>query len=325
MGLSIGVAGVGRLGRVHVRVLSEMEGVDAVACHDTQPDRAAAAAAEHGARAFDDLGAMIDAVDAVCVVVPTTHHAEVALEVFRRGKDVFVEKPLARSAEESQQMVDGAREAGCILQVGHVERFNGVIQAVAPIVEDPSFIEVHRLAPFTVRGTDVSVVGDLMIHDLDLLSYLTGEWPVDIRAKGAAILTDGPDIVNARLEYPSGCVANVTASRVTASPMRKIRIFSTSTGYISIDLLKGVASHVRKAPSFDESIAALREKSDGHEQLGLANFVEQEFIRSDGGEPLAKELAAFCHTLTTREAPQVTGEDGLNAVKLATEILSQIS
>jgi predicted dehydrogenase len=322
MAIRVGVAGTGRLGREHVRVLGGIDGVESVACYDVDHARAESAAAAFGARACPSLEEMISDVDAVCVVVPTTHHARVASLALEAGRDVFVEKPLARSSAEAADLVGRAEAAGAVLQVGHVERFNGAVQAAVARVGRPSFVEIHRLAPFRVRGTDVSVVGDLMIHDLDLLGYLVGEWPVEVRAKGASILTPGFDIVNARLEFPGGCVANVTASRVTVAPMRKVRVFSPD-GYLSIDLLAGVARHYRRAPDFDAKLARLRE-GDGAEPQ-LLDFVQIETIASDGVEPLRKELDAFCRCVATRETPPVTGRDGLAAVRLAEEVLARAS
>jgi predicted dehydrogenase len=319
VGLRVGVAGTGRLGRAHVRVLRSLPAVDRVACFDADRERARAVADEFGVTAFDSLPALLDAVDAVVVVTTTSAHAEVALSAIAAGKDVFVEKPITSTLSDGEAVVRAAREAGRILQVGHIERFNGAIQAVLPRVGTPLFIEVHRLAPFTIRGADVSVVMDLMIHDLDLLGVLVGERPTDVRAKGAAIITAEPDIVNARLEYGGGCVANVTASRVTAAPMRKVRVFSEA-GYFSIDLLAGVATHYQKGPRLTEQLEALR----GGASLGLADMVRVEQLRGDGVEPLVKELAAFCNALDARSTPPVTGEDGLEAMRLATTVLERV-
>jgi predicted dehydrogenase len=307
------------LGRAHVRVLRSLPAVERVACFDLDRTRARAVADEFGASAFDSLDAMLDAVDAVDVVTSTSSHAEVALRALDAGKDVFVEKPIAGSLAEGEAVVRRARERGRVLQVGHIERFNGAIQAVLPRVGTPLFVEVHRLAPFTVRGADVSVVMDLMIHDLDLLGVLVGKRPVDVRAKGAAVITGEPDIVNARLEYEGGCVANVTASRVTATPMRKVRVFSRA-GYFSVDLRAGVAVHYRKGPRVAEAMAAFARGDD----VGLADLVEGETLRGDGVEPLVKELDAFCRALETRGAPPVTGEDALEAVRLAGVILDRV-
>jgi predicted dehydrogenase len=302
-----------------VRVLRSLAAVERVACFDADLERARAVADEFGASSFDSLDAMLDAVDAVSIVTTTSAHAKVALRAMEAGKDVFVEKPITGTLDEGEAVVRAARTSGRILQVGHVERFNGAIQAVLPRIGRPMFVEVHRLAPFTVRGADVSVVMDLMIHDLDLLGVLVGERPADVRAKGAAIITQEPDIVNARLEYEGGCVANVTASRVTAAPMRKVRVFSEA-GYFSIDLLAGVATHYQKGPRLAEQLAALK----GGASVGLADMVRVEQLRGDGVEPLVKELEAFCTALSTRTAPPVTGEDGLEAMRLATAILDRV-
>ncbi|HEU4929952.1 MAG TPA: Gfo/Idh/MocA family oxidoreductase [Candidatus Krumholzibacteria bacterium] len=319
MGLRVGVAGTGRLGRAHVRVLRSLPAVEYLACYDVDCARARDVAAEFGATAFDSLPAMFDAVDAVVVVTTTSSHAAVTLAAIDAGKDVFVEKPITSTLRDGEAVVGAARNAGRILQVGHIERFNGAIQAVLPRIEAPLFIEVHRLAPFTIRGADVSVVMDLMIHDLDLLGLLVGARPAEVRAKGAAIITEEPDIVNARLEYDGGCVANVTASRVTAAPMRKVRVFSEA-GYFSIDLLAGVATHYRKGPQLAQQLAALRSGA----AVGLADMVRVEQLRGDGVEPLYKEMEAFCGALDTRSTPPVTGEDGLEALRLATTILERV-
>jgi predicted dehydrogenase len=323
MGIKVGVIGTGRLGKQHVRVLCGLDGVEFVGCYDRVSERSESAGAEFGATAYDSAELLMGDVDAVSVVVSTSDHARFALSALEMGRDVFVEKPLAGSVEEAAAIVEAARRYERILQVGHSERFNGALEKVRPRIQNPTFIEIHRLAPFSVRGTDVSVVGDLMIHDLDLLFHLLGEWPVEIRAKGAGVLTDAPDIVNARLEYPSGCVANVTASRVSVESMRKIRIFSP-TGYISIDMRGGRATEYRKADGFEERIARLREHADGYDRLQLSDFVEFETFVTDGVEPLEKELRAFCQSVVSREAPPVTGEDGLRAVKLAAEIVDII-
>lgn len=321
MGIRIGVVGTGRLGREHVRVLGGLSGVDFVGCHDVVTGRAAEVARATGATAFDSFDSLLESVDAVSIVVPTSEHLAVGLKALERGADVFVEKPIAASAEEAEKLIAAAHTGGRILQVGHVERFNSAVEAMMDHIESPQFIEIHRLAPFNTRGTDISVIGDLMIHDLDLLAHFLSERPIEIRAKGASILTDAPDIVNVRIAFPGGCVANITASRVSETPMRKVRVFSRNS-YISIDLLRGVATRYRKAPDADANLARLREKADGHDQLNLSDFVSVETVQPDHIEPLSKELDAFRRSVVTREAPPVTGEDGLRAVQLATEILA---
>jgi predicted dehydrogenase len=300
-----------------------LDEVDFVGCHDRVSERAASAADEFGATAYDDRKALMADVDAVDIVVPTSSHARYATMALEMDRDVFVEKPLAGELSDAEQIVALANRCDRLVQVGHSERFNGVWEQVSERISNPSFIEIHRLAPFSVRGTDISVVGDLMIHDLDLLNHLLGEPPVEIRAKGAGVLTPAPDIVNARLEYAGGCVANVTASRVTVEPMRKLRVFSPNK-YLSIDMQAGRATEYRKADQFDNNVAKLRAQSEGYDRLGLGDFVQFETFAGDGVEPLQKELGGFCRCVATRETPAVSGEDGLNAVRLAAQIVATI-
>lgn len=320
MGLRVGVAGTGHLGREHVRILASLGAVDEVLAWDPDARRLAAVCGALGARACESLEALVDGADAVCVVAPTRAHADVALAAIDAGCDVFVEKPLAAGVERARAIVDAAARAGRILQVGHVERFNGTLRRVADRIRNPLFIEVHRLAPFTPRGADVSVVDDLMIHDLDLLGHFLGEDPVEIRARGAAVLTSTPDIVNARLEYAGGCVANVTASRVTLEPMRKIRVFSPGS-YLSIDLLAGRATCYRAAPGAETIIGRLR-AGRLEEPVAMDALVRVETISGDGSEPLRGELETFCRCVAERTPPPVTGEDGLRAVRLAARIMA---
>lgn len=321
MGLRVGVVGTGRLGRAHVRVLRSLPGVDFVGCMDSDPARAREAASEFGATAFDSLASLLAEVEAVSIVTTTSAHAEVALAALDAGRDVFVEKPLASSVADAERIVTRARDRARVIQVGHIERFNSAVRAALPFIGRPLFIEVHRLAPFNLRGADVSVVMDLMIHDLDLLGLLVGAEPVDVRASGAALLTHAPDIVNARLEYADGCVANVTASRVTASPMRKVRVFS-DRGYFSIDLLAGSATHYRKADGFADRIADM--KRGGAGSVSMTDIISVQQMRGDGAEPLLKELGAFCQCVADRTPPPVSGEDGLDAVRLAALILERV-
>ena len=319
MGLKIGVVGTGRLGRIHVRIFKRIPEVEFVGCYDVIGERSRQTAAEFRAEAFDGVDALLDAVDGVSIVVPTVHHEEVALKALSAGKHVFLEKPMAASVAQAENVLRAAALARRVLQIGHVERFNEAIARCLPYIESPSFIEIHRLAPFSVRGIDVSVVMDLMIHDLDLLIYFLGKLPVDIRAKGAGVLTSAPDIVNARLEYDDGCVANITASRVSIEPMRKVRIFSRSR-YLSIDLSEGRIKHVQKSESFDRGVAMLRENRGKLEGVTLQDFLNVEETKIEGEEPLFNELRSFCLSIVNGTAPAVTGEDGLKALRLAVTI-----
>lgn len=321
MGLKVGVIGTGKLGREHVRVLKRVPEVEHVACYDIVSERSRAVAEAFGADVYSDVEKLLEAVDAVSVVVPTSCHAEVSLRALENGNSLFLEKPIAASVTEAEKIIETARRVGRVLQIGHIERFNAAIRQAVPRISEPSFIEIHRLAPFTVRGIDVSVIMDLMIHDIDLLTLFVGERPVDIRAKGAGILTNGPDIVNARVEFASGCVANLTASRVSLEPMRKVRIFCP-TSYTSINLLAGSIRHLEKGRAFDESVKRLKEGAADLTNISLQDVLKIDECEIDGEEPLFEELQSFCRTVTNGDAPVVSGEDGLHALQIASEIQS---
>ncbi|NIM19465.1 MAG: Gfo/Idh/MocA family oxidoreductase [Candidatus Latescibacteria bacterium] len=323
MGLRVGVAGIGKLGREHVRVFKGFDEVDFIGCYDLIEERALQASKDFGATTFSTVQELIDAVDAVSVVVPSTKHAEVAVAALEAGKDVFLEKPIASDVRAAERIVDATQRHQRILQMGHIERFNSAFEAAFPFIQDPSFIEIHRLAPFAARGIDVSVATDLMIHDLDILLLLLKRWPEDIRAKGAGILTTGPDIINARLEFANGCVANLTSSRVSVEPMRKIRVFSPNR-YLSIDLFRRRVKRYEKGEKFKEGVARLKELEGSPGVIDLSEFLTIEEFETHGDEPLAKELKTFCRSVLTRKPPPVTGEDGLNALKLAEAVLDKI-
>ena len=323
MGIKVGVIGTGKLGREHVRVLKSIPEVDHVACFDIVGERSQEVASKFGAEAFTDARGMMESVDAVSVVVPTVSHREVSLMAIECGNNVFLEKPIAASVDHAREIISAAKESQRILQIGHIERFNPAVREALPHVGSPSFIEIHRLAPFNVRGIDVSVIMDLMIHDIDLLSWFIGKRPVDIRAKGAAVLTEAPDIVNARVEYDDGCVANLTASRVSIKPMRKVRIF-TGESYLSVDLLKGEFRRFKKGKRFDETVARLKSDDLNPASVSLTDILEIESKKGDDEEPLFRELQSFCRTVSGGERPEVTGEDGLTALEVATEIQSRV-
>lgn len=317
----MGVAGTGRLGREHVRILAALPGVDGVTCYDTDRERSVRVAAEFGADAVESLEELLDRSDAVSIVAPTRHHADIALPAISHGADLFIEKPIAATMQEAEAVVSAAKSAGRIVQVGHVERFNPAFEAAQPLIVAPSFMEIERLSPFTLRGADVSVVMDLMIHDLDLVLMIVGEWPCEVRAKGAGVLTQGPDIVNVRLEFPGGCVANVTASRVSMEPSRKFRIFSPSH-YLSIDLMERRVKYFKKSERFYQSLAEIQRRGADGGHLDLGEFLDTDEITAAGEEPLKAELNSFLHAVTNRARPQVSGEDGLRVLRLATEILA---
>ncbi len=319
MGLRVGVLGTGRLGKQHVRIMKRVPEVDFVGCFDLDTQKSMEIADEFGATGFTSGEELLAGVDAVSIVVPTVAHEEVAIMALKAGKHVFLEKPIAASVPEAENITKTAAEAGRILQIGHVERFNEAISKCRPYIDAPSFIEIHRLAPFNIRGIDVSVIMDLMIHDIDLLLYFLGKTPIDVRAKGAGILTDAPDIVNARLEFEGGCVANLTSSRVSLEPMRKVRVFSPRR-YLSIDLFEGKIKHFQKGDSYDLGVEMLKKNKGKLSDVSLHDFLQIDETLIEGEEPLFNELSSFCSTVINGTEPVVSGEDGLRALRLAAEI-----
>ncbi len=298
-----GVVGVGHLGSVHARILATLEESQLVGVYDIISERAQAVARQWNVQAFPSLEALLEAVEAVSVVTPTETHYPVARRVLEAGRHLFLEKPMTQHLEEARALVDLARRQGVRFQVGHVERFNPAVLAVRDWVHNPRFIESHRLTLFPGRGTDVDVVLDLMIHDLDLVLYFVGPQEIEfLDAVGVPVLTHKVDIANARLRFKNGCTVNLTASRVYSSHMRKFRIFQRDT-YISLDTRKK-----------DVEVYILR---DG---TVLPYFPEVD--RSQ--EPLALELRAFLQAIQHRQDPPVTGEDGLRALELAHRILDTI-
>ncbi len=322
--MRIGVIGVGSLGLQHVRIFKRIECVDDVACFDIDGKKSARASRDFGARSCSSLQDLLARVDAVSIVVPTTSHKQEALTALDAGKHVFIEKPLASTSAEAAAVVDMANSCGRLLQVGHVERFNPVIDEALNYASSPSFIEIERLSPFSFRGTDVPVVMDLMIHDLDLVLLMAGDRPAEIRAKGASVLTAGPDIVNARLEFPGGCVANITASRISMESSRKMRLFSPSR-YLSVDLLEGKVKHYRRKEGFKKELLMLKQSRASFETFDISNFLDIKEFKVEGEEPLFRELTAFCRAVKTGSSPSVSGEDGLRVLKLAADILEKLS
>lgn len=303
--IQAGVAGVGALGEHHARLYAAMDGAELVGVFDTDPARAAAIASAYGARAFESLAEMGDAVSAASVAVPTDAHLGVASELMEHDVHLLVEKPIASTTAEAETLVDLARDRDLVLQAGHVERFNPVMRFLEEHLSAPRFIEAIRLAPFppprpgaAPRGTEVSVVLDLMIHDLDIILHLVGSPVADIRAVGVPVLSDGEDIANARLRFENGCVANVTASRISLERMRKIRVFQKDT-YVSLDYMEQAGRLHRKE----------------------GNAITTTDIPIEKGEPLAEELASFIDCVRTRTDPVVTGEHATEALGLAVAIL----
>jgi predicted dehydrogenase len=293
-----------------------VEGVSLAGFHEDRAARADEVAKELGVRSYPSINALLDDVDAVTIAVPTPAHHAVASAALRRGKHVLIEKPLATTLAEADELLALARANGAIIQTGHVERFNRAMRAAMPYVEAPRFIQSDRLAPFNPRGSDVAVVLDLMIHDLDLVRTLVGSHVEDVAAVGIPVLTPFVDIANARLTFSSGAVANITASRVSRDRMRKIRIFQKS-GYLSLDLAAGNGEFYRMRGDLD--LAALSKAP-----LELDAFVERVSLEAPEGEPLRLEFESFAAALRGDAPVIVTGEDGREALAVALRIVREI-
>lgn len=300
--IRVAVVGVGEFGRNHLRLCHELPGVQLTAAVDSQPDRAAAAAAEYSCAAYSSVTDLAGLVDAAILAVPTISHADVGCQLLAAGIDLLVEKPIAADEQQAQRLIDTARAHGRILQVGHLERFNPAVSAVQALITVPLFFEIHRLSLFTPRSLDVDVVLDLMIHDIDLVLRFTGELPEEVRAAGISILSEKVDIANVRLAFPSGCVANITASRVSTEKVRKMRLFQPHQ-YISLDYTRQDGIALTVSP----------ERQIGFQPLAIAK-----------DEPLRRELASFFASVRTRQTPAVTGEQGLEALKVCRQILDKI-
>lgn len=309
--------GVGKLGFHHARIFRGIPEVESVSIHDTDAARMADVGRELGVATRHALADLLDAVDAAVIAVPTSAHEAVALEALRRGVHVLIEKPLAPSLEAADRILDAAKATGTIVQTGHVERFNGALRACEAHLDGPLFVESHRLAPFRPRGTDVAVVLDLMIHDLDLVLSLVRRPVTSIAGVGVPVLTGRTDIANARIEFEGGAVANLTASRVSRDQKRKIRFFQRS-GYISLDLAEGTGEFLRLRPGFT---------FDPGRPLGVGSVteaVERVSLEGDGREPLRCELESFVAAVLGREPVAVSGADGRRALAVALEIVERI-
>lgn len=296
--LRTAVVGVGYLGSLHAQKHAALEGVELVGVADADPGRAAEVGSAVGAPAYADYRELLGKVDLVSVAVPTERHHAVARDFLEAGAHVLVEKPITPTLAEADALIELARARGRLLQVGHLERFNPAWLALRTRIERPLFIEAHRLAPFKPRGTDVSVELDLMIHDLDLILSIVGSPVAEVCASGVPVLTDGVDIGNARIAFENGCVANITASRVSAGILRKMRIFQKDE-YLSIDFQACRLSTSRK--------------------VGDGTIVPEE-VNIPSGDALMSEIQAFVAAVASGSAVPVTGEDGRRALALALEV-----
>ena len=312
----IGVIGAGALGYHHVRLLSALEGIRFVGFYDERASRAADVSNELNVAHHSSLEALLDESDAVTIVVPTPAHHAVAKRALERGKHVLIEKPLTTTLDEADELLAIARSNGALIQTGHVERFNRAIRAAVPYIEAPRFVVCDRLAPFNPRGTDVAVVLDLMIHDIDLILTLVGGHVAELAAVGVPVLSPFVDIANARLTFASGAVANITASRVSVERTRKLRIFQPS-GYMSLDLASGEGQYYRMRKGVD--LAAL-----ARGPLAVDAFVDRIALSAPEAEPLRLEFESFAAAVRGESPVVVSGEDGREALDVALRIVREI-
>jgi len=318
----VGVVGTGSLGFHHARILRDLADVQMAGFFEILPERAQEVERELEVEAHSQIERLLDTSDAVVVAVPTIEHEAVALAALERGVHVLIEKPMAPSLEAADNILAAADKAGCVVQVGHVERFNPAILAAEAYLEQPLFIESHRIAPFVPRSTDVAVVLDLMIHDVDLVCGLVGNPIKDIAAAGLPVLTPNVDIANARLTFQGGAVANLTASRVSMERMRKLRIFQRS-GYLSLNLADGTGEFLR----LKEELPSLSAGADLPEVFpaeGIAALVERVPLEGPRVEPLRSELESFRDACMGRRDPAVSGKAGREALSVTLAIEERI-
>lgn len=314
----VGVVGAGHLGRIHIQQWLELPEVEFVGFHDPDPARCALMEQEFGVKAMADQDALIAAVDAVDVVTPTVWHAALATKVLERGRHLFIEKPLANTMDEARQLVALAKATGLRVQVGHVERFNPAFQAALPFFAEPKFIETHRLAQFNPRGTDVSVVLDLMIHDIDIVLHVVNSPVTQVNASGVSVVSDTPDIANARIAFANGCVANLTASRISLKNMRKSRFFQRDA-YIAVDMLERSTEIVRMrhVEGEPDPFAVTIDLGSGRGQREIS-FEKPEVPKTNA---IREELRAFAQSIQNGTPTAVTIEDGAAAMEIAHRVL----
>ncbi len=300
--VKVGVAGVGHMGKEHARIYAELAEAELVGVHDSNPETARKIAAKCRTRAFASLAEMVEAVDAASIVTTTMTHLAIAEPFLRRGKHVLVEKPMAMDTAEARKLVDLAEKHGAKLAVGHVERFNPVLAALEERLGRPRFIEAHRLSPYPGRSTDIGVVMDLMIHDLEIILHLVRSPVTSVDAVGVPVLSKGEDIANARIRFANGCVANLTTSRISPEKLRKIRVFQDDA-YLSLDYMK----------------------QEGEIYKRLEGKITRDKIPVMKGEPLKNQLAEFVMNVRENTDPRVAGAHGFEALKLASQICGQMT
>lgn len=316
--LKIGVFGVGHLGKFHLNNWKEIPGTELLGFYDPHDETAQNVSEKYQLPRFVDTDALMDACDVIDVVAPTNYHFELCEKAIKKGKHVFVEKPLANTMEEARLLVKLVEESGIKFQVGHVERFNPAFLAIKDMTLNPMFIEVHRLAQFDPRGTEVSVILDLMIHDIDIILSLVKSDVKNISASGVAVMTETPDIANVRIEFDNGCVANLTSSRISMKKMRKIRLFQKDS-YIGMDFLNKKTEIIRLKEPQDSNVFAFDiETSSGKKTIAVASPAVPEV------NAIKEELTLFKKAILDNTKPVVSEIDGLMAMDVAHQILEKI-
>ncbi len=315
--LKVGVLGAGHLGKIHLKLLQQSTKYDLVGFYDPSEENAKKVATEFGYRAFDSISALIDAVEVVDIVTPTLSHFECAKEAIAKGKHIFVEKPITNTVSEAEAIKTLASMYHVHGQVGHVERFNPAFTAVKEMISNPMFIETHRLAEFNPRGTDVPVVLDLMIHDIDIILSVVNSKVKNISASGVAVISDTPDIANARIEFQNGCVANLTASRISLKNMRKTRFFQKDA-YVSVDFLekKSEVVKMKDVPENPDAYAMILQNAEG---VKKQIYFENPTITENNA--ILDELETFADAIVNGTTPIVTLSQGANALRVAQQII----
>ncbi len=320
--IKLGILGAGHLGKIHIRLALELEDhFELVGFFDPDEEKSEFVKKEYGLHRFDSVEDLVAHVDAVDIVTATLSHFESAMHSLRNSKHVFIEKPITNTLEEAKKLVDLAHEANVKVQVGHVERFNPAFEAVQNHFDQVLFIETHRLAQFNARGTDVSVVLDLMIHDIDITLSVVKANLRKVSASGVSVVSDSPDICNARLEFDNGCVANLTASRISLKNMRKSRFFQRNA-YITVDFMERKSEVVRiKDVDPDDPFAILIDPGEGKDPRQI--YFDNPEVRDQNA--IKEELRTFAESIRTNQSPLVTVEDGYNAMHVAQQILDQLT
>lgn len=317
--LKVGVFGVGHLGKFHLNNWKEIDGVKLVGFFDPSEQNAAEVKEQYGLKRFKNEDKLIDTCDAIDIVAPTTEHFQICKKAILKSKHVFVEKPLANTMEEAREIVKLAKEANIKLQVGHVERFNPAFLAATEHPLNPMFVEVHRLSQFNPRGTDVSVILDLMIHDIDIILSLVKSGVKNVFANGVNVLSDTPDIANVRIEFDNGCVANLTSSRISMKKMRKMRLFQKDS-YISIDFLEKKTEIIKYKTADDINAFSFDiETKNGKKTIAISSPVIKE------NNAMKKELESFVEAINKNKVTAVSEIDGYRAMEVAHQILEKIS